>query len=99
MGKGYHDETCPEVMLEIVRTHQPLKFADLFDMVSRRGTWSPNTICRQAMKWTINLAPAYLEWPASQPRFLFLRPDGLFELYDEQAHGVFHRGTRIDVLR
>ena len=98
MGKGYHGETCPVVIREIVSAHQPMMFTDLFSMVSRRGTWSANTIYRQAMKWTINLSPAHLEWPARQPRFLFLRPDGLFELYDEEKHGVFRGGTRIDAL-
>ena len=97
-GKGYRGETCPEVLQEIVGAHQPLIFSDLLSMVRRRGTWSDNTIYRQAMKWTINLPPAYLEWPASKRRFLFLRPDGLFELYDEAKHGAFRGGTRIDAL-
>ena len=95
MGKGYKNETCPEVIHEIVSAQQPLKFTDLFSMVTRRGTWSTNTIYRQSMKWIVNLPPAYLEWPANQPRFLFLRPDGLFELYDEEKHGVFRAGTRL----
>ena len=98
MAKGYHGETCPEVIHEIVAANQPVMFPDLLSMVSERGTWSANTIYRQTMKWTINLPPAYLEWPTSQSRFLFLRPDGLFELYDEEKHGLFRKGTRIDAL-
>jgi hypothetical protein len=97
--KGYKGESCPEVMREIISAHQPLTFTDLFRMVSERGSWSDNTIYRQTMKWTVNLPPAYLEWPASRPRFLFVRPDGLFELYDGEEHGIFRAGTRVDALR
>ncbi len=98
MVKGYLGETCAEVIRDIVGAQHPLSFAELFGMVTARGSWSANTIYRQAMKWIINLPPAYLEWPASDPRFLFLRPDGLFEPYEERKHGVFRQGTRIDVV-
>lgn len=98
MSKGYRGETCGEVIYEVVASSQPTQFSAIFEMTEARGTWGDHTIYRQLMKWIVNLPPAYREWPVSRRRFLFLRQDGLFELYSEGKHGVFREGTRIDVI-
>jgi hypothetical protein len=51
------------------------------------------------MQWIVNLPPAYCHWSIKAGKLLFLRPDGRYELYGPRVHGVFDRGTRVDVDR
>ncbi len=43
----------------------------------------------------VNLPPAYRHWSNAPERFLFLREDGRYELYDPEKHGVYNNGLRI----
>jgi hypothetical protein len=97
MGKGYNGETCAEAIRQVVAVSEPAWYGDVFEKVRCRGTWADDTIHQQMMQWTVNLPPAYLHWPRSSEKFLFLRSDGLYELYRPRAHGVFDRGRRVDV--
>lgn len=95
MVKGYDGQTCAEAIYEVVAPNQPARFEEVFDSVSRKGAWRPDTIYQHMMLLVVNLPPAYHHWRTAPERFLFLRPDGLYELYDEAKHGVFQDGTRV----
>ncbi len=97
MGKGRGGETCAEVIREVVAAREPAFYSDVFEIVNNRGTWATDTIHQQMMQWIVNLPPAYHHWSVKTKRFLFLRPDGLYELYKPSVHGTFDRGTRVDV--
>lgn len=99
MAKGYRGQTCAEAIYDVVASHEPVGFPAIFDAVSGQGPWARHTIYQQLMKWIVNLPPAHYQWPSSRARFLFLRPDGLYELHNEAKHGVFVEGTRIDVVQ
>jgi len=99
MGKGHRGETCAEAIREVVAALEPAAYADVFDSVRRRGTWATDTIHQQMMQWIVNLPPAHYHWEGSSQRFLFLRPDGLYELHRPRVHGIFDRGTRVDLDR
>ncbi|RLE37842.1 hypothetical protein DRJ17_05595 [Candidatus Woesearchaeota archaeon] len=43
----------------------------------------------------VNLPPAYRHWSNAPERFLFLREDGRYELYDPEKHGIYSNGLRI----
>lgn len=95
MAKGYRGQSCADAIYEVVASHEPAHFEEVFDEVSSLGEWTPDTIHQHMMQLVVNLPPAYRRWPSRPDRFLFLRPDGLYELYDEAKHGVFDEGTRI----
>lgn len=96
MPKGYRSQTCADAVYEVVASEQPARFDEVFDKVRRLGAWRPDTICQHMMLLVVNLPPAYRHWCTKRERFLFLRPDGLYELYDDAKHGVFEEGTRVE---
>jgi len=96
MVKGHRGQTCAEAIYEVVESDQPAPFEEILEKVRLEGEWTVDTVCQQAMQFVINMPPAYHHWDHKRDRFLFLRPDGLFELYDESKHGVFDEGTRVE---
>ncbi len=83
--KGYNGESCDEVMREVISADEVISCSELYDRVKSRGEWSDDTIWQHFMARTINLVPARHRWNASK-QFLFLRPDGRYELHDERKH-------------
>lgn len=96
MVKGYKGQSCAHAIYEVVASDQPARFEEAFEKVSLLGAWTPDTIHQHMMQLVVNLPPAYRRWPGRRDRFLFLRPDGLYEIYDDTKHGVFEEGTRIE---
>jgi hypothetical protein len=62
-----------------------LPFSHIMAQVQTQGTWKQTTIWRHLMATVVNLIPARYEWPKND-KFLFLRPDGQYELYNSSKH-------------
>ena len=73
----------------------PVTAEELFSKVRSMGDWSDDTIWQHLMWLVVNLPPAYRHWPNAPERFLFLREDGRYELYDPEKHGIYSNGLRI----
>jgi hypothetical protein len=58
---------------------------DIFRSVKELGDWSESTIWQNLMSNVTNLPPARRHWPSKNP-FLFIRPDGAYEIYDPARH-------------
>jgi len=86
-------EAVKRVMIEL--GGGPVTADEIFRRVKEMGEWSDDTIWQHLMWLVVNLPPAYKHWPNAPERFLFLREDGRYELYDSNKHGMFHEGTRI----
>ena len=85
MAIGVHGEPCSEAIRTSIAPAEIVTFTDLFDRVRKRGRWKENTIWRHLMSCVVNLPPARHEWPGTKP-FLFLHPDGRYELFNPQKH-------------
>ncbi len=85
MPKGYHNETCAQAIRSVVKPGQVVWFSELFTRVKQRGAWRDSTIWQHSMSLIVNLPAARYHWRSSKP-FLFLRPDGRYELYDPAVH-------------
>lgn len=83
--KGYEGESCDEVLKESIVAGEIVSCSALYQRVKSRGEWSDDTIWQHLMARTVNLVPARHRWPAHK-QFLFLRPDGQYELYDKRKH-------------
>lgn len=59
--------------------------SEIAEEVKKRGAQKDETICQHLMSLVVNLPPARLHWKSTKP-FLFLRPDGRYELYCETNH-------------
>ena len=78
----------------------PFSASALFDRVKAKGAWTDGGIWIEIAAMVVNL-PANWHWGRAPikkegERKLFLRPDGKLERYDEQRHGRFHEGERVD---
>lgn len=85
MPKGNRGQTCAEAIKACFK--QPgevLSYSKIFSVVKRQGEWKDTTIWRHLMSTVVNLIPARYEW--TNEKFLFLRPDGQYELYDPNKH-------------
>jgi hypothetical protein len=85
MAKGYMGQTCAEAIREVFKDADPRKFTEILHEVSSMGSWKQDTILQHLMSTVVNLPPARLRWQYRTP-FLFLRPDGRYELYDPDVH-------------
>lgn len=83
--KGHKGESCDEVIREIIAADEVVSCSDLFERVKFRGEWTDDTIWLHFIARTVNCVPARYRWP-KRKRFLFLRPDGQYERYDERKH-------------
>ena len=75
----------------------PATAEELFSRVKSMGEWSDDTIWQHLMALVVNLPPAYGHWPNMPERFLFIREDGRYELYDPRKHGIYNNGLRIKI--
>jgi len=90
--------TCREAIKKAIHELEggPVTARELFNKVKMMGRWSEDTIWQHLMSLVINLPPAYKHWPNIPERFLFLREDGRYELYDPNKHGTYIEGTRVN---
>lgn len=86
MTKGFRGESCSYAIKQsFAHSNQPLSYSQIIPLVKRQGDWKDITIWRYLMATVVNLFPARLEYPHTE-KFLFLRPDGRYELYNESIH-------------
>ena len=86
MSKGYEGQSCSDVIQGFVmQSDHPVTYSDIFQGIRSKGDWKEITIWRIIMSNIVNLVPARYEWKNSHP-FLFLRPDGRYEMYDRSKH-------------
>lgn len=86
MTKGYHGQTCAYAIKQcFVHGNQPLSYSQIFPLVKTQGAWKDTSIWRHLMATVVNLIPARLEYPSTE-KFLFLRPDGRYELFNKMVH-------------
>ena len=86
-GKGPGGETCAEAIRAFVEKQAPIAPGDIFQQVQKAASWKDETIWLHLMSLVVNLPPARRHWKRSKP-FLFLRPDGRYELYDPRQHPI-----------
>ena len=89
--------TCREAVYQAILEPGggPVTAEQLFQKVREKGNWSNDTIWQHLMWLIVNLPPAYKHWPPAPEKFLYLREDGKYELYNPQKHGTYKEGTRI----
>ncbi len=89
--------TCREAIRHIMEEEGggPASYSLLESELMGMDRWSKHTIYQQLMAVVINLPPAYRRWPSKRERFLFLREDGRYELYDRERHGIYELGERV----
>jgi hypothetical protein len=100
MGRGrtFEPETCASALMSaLARSGNRASADELFLQVKKTGHWTVEIIWTELLSHTVNLPPAYHRFPATTgaQRFLFLREDGNYEMYDPTWHGRFERGKRI----
>lgn len=96
MAKGYQGQSCADAIKSCFSNHSgQLSFSQIMNAVKQKGDWKEITIWRNLMSTVINLIPAKYEW--SNEKFLFLRPDGQYEMYDKNKHPnpIESRRTRV----
>lgn len=85
MTKGNQGQSCADAIKDcFAGSAKTLSYSFIFVKVKNQGTWKDTTIWRHLMSTVVNLIPARHEW--NNDKFLFLRPDGQYELYDEAKH-------------
>jgi hypothetical protein len=85
MAKGYKGQSCAVAIKACFQgVEGPLSYSKIFAKVKEQGTWKDTTIWRHLMSTVVNLIPARYEW--ANEKFLFLRPDGQYEIYDNNKH-------------
>jgi hypothetical protein len=86
MGRslGYDGRSCADNIRAIVGERELVSFSELRAELASRGSWSEDNVAQQVMASIVNLPPARMRWNA--PPFLFLGPDGRFELFDSLRH-------------
>lgn len=85
MAKGYQGESCAEAIKASFRPGEIRPFSEIFKRTRERGPWKDETIWQHLMSLVVNLPPARRHWGGANP-FLFLRPDGQYELHDSKRH-------------
>lgn len=79
MSKRVKGETCATAIRAVFEPSETVTFTDLVRRVKGKGRWTNSTIWEHLMSLVVNLPPARLHWPKVKP-FLFLHPDGRYEL-------------------
>ena len=86
MSKGFQGQSCSEAIQDFVmNSNHPVTYSEIDQGMRSKGDWKEITIWRILMSNIVNLVPARHEWPSSHP-FLFLRPDGRYEIYEKDKH-------------
>jgi hypothetical protein len=80
VAKGYRGQTCAEAIKSCFTGRAVLAASVIFKEVQAQGDWAAGHIWLSLVSLVENLPPARHRWPAADP-FLFLRPDGQYEMY------------------
>lgn len=83
--KGYGGEACHEALRSSIQPGKVASFTQLYNRVKSKGAWRDGAIWQHLMSCVVNLPPARRHWKHREP-FLFLRPDGQYELFDSSKH-------------
>ena len=99
MGKGrtYEPETCAgAIRSALAKSAGRATAEELFNVVKRAGHWTDDNIWQEMLSHTVNLPASYHHYAAITPaqRFLYLREDGNYEMYDPAWHGRYQMGKR-----
>jgi hypothetical protein len=97
-GKGINGETLAEAIKTVLaRLGNRASAEEIFTQVRKMGAWTEDNIWQGLMEFVVNLPPSYRHWEGThfERRFLFLREDGNYELYQPQWHGRYDQGKRI----
>ena len=97
-SRSYEPENCASaIMGALARSGNRAPAQELFDQVKKLGHWTDENIWSEMLSHTINLPPAYHRFAGTTPaqRFLFLREDGNYEMYDPAWHGRYQNGKRV----
>jgi hypothetical protein len=86
--KGYDGRGLAENIKGLMNLGIAYKYSELKREIKKKGTWSDQAICQYFMSYVSNLPPARDRWPGlgKAQRFLFLREDGRYELYNPDKH-------------
>jgi hypothetical protein len=85
MTKGHKGESCSDAIKNSIKLGEILSFTELYNNLRKNGTWRDETIWQHLMAVVVNLPPARFHWRSVEP-FLFIRPDGRYEVYDRNIH-------------
>jgi hypothetical protein len=85
MAKGLRGESCHAAIRTVLKVGEIVTYTELYKRIKKRGTWKDETVWQNMMSVVVNLPPARRYWEPIEP-FLFLHPDGRYEVYDSQKH-------------
>ena len=97
-GHRPEPETCPAALRAALANMGNRATAQaLFERVNKFGHWTDAAIWQTILSHTVNLPASYHLYGMVTPaqRFLFLREDGNYELYDRNWHGQYEMGKRV----
>ena len=98
MGRHPEPETCPGALRSaLIQMGNRASALSLFEQVKKQGHWTDGNIWQTILSHTVNFPPSYHLYGmvTSAQRFLFLREDGNYELYDPNWHGRYENGKRV----
>jgi hypothetical protein len=97
-GRSQEPETCPSALRSaLVQMGNRASAQALVEQVRKKGHWTDGNIWQTVISHTVNFPPSYHMYSMVTPaqRFLFLREDGNYEMYDRNWHGRYEMGQRI----
>jgi hypothetical protein len=97
-GRRQEPETCPAALRSaLVQMGSRASAQALFEQVRKTGHWTDGNIWQTIISHTVNFPPSYHIYGMVTPaqRFLFLREDGNYEMYDRNWHGGYEMGKRV----
>ncbi|MCL2149461.1 MAG: hypothetical protein FWH51_00810 [Dehalococcoidia bacterium] len=97
-GRRSEPETCPAALhAALVKMGGRASAHTLFEQVERLGHWTKSHIWQTMFAHTVNIPASYHLFGLVTPdqRFIFLREDGNYELYDGNWHGRYEMGKRV----
>ena len=97
-GRRSEPETCPGALYStLVKMGSRSSAQALFEQVRRLGHWTDSHIWQSMLAHTVNVPSSHYLFGLVTPdqRFLFLRDDGNYELYDAGWHGRYEKGKRV----
>jgi len=97
-GRRPEPETCPTALrAALMKIGTRASAQTLFEQVKRLGHWTDSHIWETMFSYSVNIPSSYYLFGLITPgqRFLFLREDGNYELYDPIWHGRYEAGRRV----
>jgi hypothetical protein len=97
-SRNYEPETCESALrAALARAGNRAGAQELFEQVKKQGHWNDANIWQEMISHTINMPASchYYGMVKQAQRFLFLREDGNYEMYDQNWHGRYEMGKRV----